>query len=60
MQQCLSRLRSFARDKAGNVAILFGLALIPIVIGVGAAIDYGRALVVRDRMADAADAAALA
>ena len=40
--------------------ILFGLALIPIVIGVGAAIDYGRALVVRDRMADAADAAALA
>ena len=60
MQQGLSRLRSFARDKAGNVAILFGLALIPIVIGVGAAIDYGRALVVRDRMAEAADAAALA
>ena len=60
MQQGLSRLRSFARDKAGNVAILFGLALIPIVIGVGAAIDYGRALVVRDHMADAADAAALA
>ena len=60
MQQGLSRLRFFVRDKAGNVAILFGLALIPIVIGVGAAIDYGRALVVRDHMADAADAAALA
>ena len=60
MQQGLCRLRSFARNKAGNVAVLFGLALIPIVIGVGAAIDYGRALVVRDHMADAADAAALA
>ena len=54
------RLRAFARDAKGNVAILFGLALIPMLIGVGVAIDYGRALIIRDRMADAADAAALA
>jgi Flp pilus assembly protein TadG len=40
--------------------MLFGLALIPLVIGVGAAVDYGRALIVRERMADAADAAGLA
>lgn len=53
-------LRSFAQDTKGNVAILFGVALIPILLGVGAAVDYGRALVVRERMADAADAAALA
>src|SRR3989337_2789053 len=53
-------LRSFAQDAKGNVAILFGLALIPILLGVGAAVDYGRALVVRERMADAADAAGLA
>ena len=53
-------LRSFAHDAKGNVAILFGVALIPILLGVGAAVDYGRALVVRERMSDAADAAALA
>jgi Flp pilus assembly protein TadG len=40
--------------------MLFGLALIPILLGVGVAVDYGRALIVRERMADAADAAALA
>ncbi len=54
------RLRSFARDARGNVAILFGLTLIPLMIGVGVAVDYGRALLVRERMADAADAAGLA
>ena len=54
------RLRAFARDARGNVAILFGIALIPILIGVGVAVDYGRALIIRNRMADAADAAALA
>ncbi|ODS01675.1 hypothetical protein AUC69_05280 [Methyloceanibacter superfactus] len=53
-------LSSFARETGGNVAVLFGLALIPIMIGVGGAVDYGRALLVRERMADAADAAALA
>ena len=53
-------LRGFASETKGSVAILFGLALIPIVLGVGVAIDYGRALIVREHMADAADAAALA
>jgi Flp pilus assembly protein TadG len=54
------KLRGFFRDSKGNVAILFGLALIPLFIGIGAAVDYGRALIVRQRMADAADSAALA
>ena len=53
-------LRGFACETKGSAAILFGLALIPIVLGVGVAIDYGRALIVREHMADAADAAALA
>lgn len=60
MQQKLSRLRAFARDRRGNVAILFGAALIPLLLAVGAAVDYGRAIMVRDRMSDAADASALA
>jgi Flp pilus assembly protein TadG len=54
------RAQGFARNTRANVAVLFGLAIIPIVLGVGVAIDYGRALIVRERMASAADAAALA
>lgn len=53
-------VRAFARSKSGNVAMLFGLAAIPLMVGVGAAVDYGRALLVRERMGNAADAAALA
>ena len=61
MQKILSAGgRRFARDVRGNVAILFGLAIIPIILAVGVAVDYGRALIVRERMVSAADAAALA
>src|SRR4026209_2099431 len=56
----LRRLSGFARDPRGNVALLFGLAAIPLLICIGAAIDYGRALIVQERMASAADAAGLA
>jgi len=54
------RVPRFARNAQGNVAVLFGLAIIPIVLGIGVAVDYGRALIVRERMLSAADAAALA
>jgi Flp pilus assembly protein TadG len=60
LQASKLRLRRFARDAKGNVAILFGICVIPLLLAVGVAVDYGRALVVRDRMADAADSAALA
>jgi Flp pilus assembly protein TadG len=61
MMQAQDRVvRRFSRDASGSVAILFAIGLIPILLGIGAAIDYGRALIVRERMADAADAAALA
>ena len=60
LQALQLKLRSFARDASGNIAILFAVSAIPLVIGIGVAVDYGRALIVRDRMADAADAAALA
>ncbi len=60
LQASPGRLRSFVKSANGNVAILFAFALIPILIAVGAAVDYGRALIVRERMNDAADAAALA
>lgn len=53
-------IRHFARNHKGSVALLFALSLIPILLAIGAAVDYGRALAARERMADAADAAALA
>ncbi len=54
------RFRQFRQDAKGTVAVLFGIALIPLLLGVGVAVDYGRALIVRERLADASDAAALA
>ncbi|MGA7545460.1 MAG: TadE/TadG family type IV pilus assembly protein, partial [Methyloceanibacter sp.] len=53
-------LRAFARERGGNVAILFGFALIPMLLATGAAVDYGRAALVHQRMGDAADASGLA
>ena len=62
--EILVRLALFARRfriaKAGNVAMLFGLSLIPVATATGMAIDMSRALVVRSRLAHALDAAGLA
>lgn len=54
------RGRRFLLSRRGNTAIIFGLATIPILIGAGCAIDLSRALVVRQRLAHALDAAGLA
>jgi Flp pilus assembly protein TadG len=56
----LRQIGDFTRESKGNVAILFGICAIPLAIAIGAAIDYGRALIVQERMASAADSAALA
>jgi Flp pilus assembly protein TadG len=55
-----STLRLLARKREGNVALLFGLAAIPVVIGAGIAIDTARAYMVKTRLGSALDAAALA
>jgi Flp pilus assembly protein TadG len=52
--------RRLAKDAKGNVVVLFALSLIPILLGIGVAVDFGRALLVRERMDSALDAAALA
>ncbi len=54
------RGRGFVRGNRGNVAMIFGLALIPIALSVGAGVDLSRAMITRARMADALDAAGLA
>jgi len=39
--------RGFLRAKRGNVAMMFGLALVPLVLAAGAGLDYSRAMLVR-------------
>ncbi len=52
--------RLFAADKAGDVAVMFGLMAIAMFGLVGAAVDYGRWLTARNDTAMAIDAAVLA
>jgi Flp pilus assembly protein TadG len=54
-----ARFLDFFRNKSGSVVPLLGLSLLPIITGVGAAIDYSRASSTRTAMQGAADAAAL-
>jgi Flp pilus assembly protein TadG len=56
----MSLLDRFIRNKRGNVAMMFALAMIPVVGAVGAAIDYTRVAQVRTKLADALDAGVLA
>jgi len=54
-----SALRSFRVARAGNVAITFAFATLPIIAGVGFAIDYSRANQVKVAMQAALDSTAL-
>src|SRR4051794_21442298 len=58
-----SRVRTaaarFARADQGNIAMLFGIALVPILSFVGAAVDYTRANAARTSMQAALDSTAL-
>jgi Flp pilus assembly protein TadG len=57
--KAVSLLRRFGQDRSGNVIMLFGLALIPILGLAGAAIDYARATTARAELNAAVDSAAL-
>jgi Flp pilus assembly protein TadG len=48
------------RDKSGNVAIIFGIACIPVVSAAGCAVDYSMATRMRAKLQSAADAASVA
>lgn len=56
----LRELRHLARQRRGNVAMTFALALVPVVFLTGMAIDYTRAAQKQALLDAAADAAALA
>jgi len=57
LRRCFS---DFRRNKAGNVAVMFGVAILPLLVAVGIAVDYARAVSFRDKLDNAADIAALA
>jgi Flp pilus assembly protein TadG len=52
-------LRRFTRASEGNVAIIFAIALVPLLACVGAAVDYSRANKARTAMQAALDSTAL-
>lgn len=52
-------MRRFRRDQHGNVLMMFGLALVPLMGVVGVAIDYSRASNARQALNAAIDSAAL-
>ena len=56
----LSFIRRFATNRDGNVAMLFGLSLVPVMMFAGAAFDYTRVLAEKERVQQALDATALA
>lgn len=53
-------LTRFARARSGSAAVIFGLAFIPAMLAVGAAIDYGRATMIKTKLQVATDEAVLA
>lgn len=52
-------LRRFGADNRGNMAIMFGFLVIPIIGAAGLSIDYGRATYTRTSLQNAIDATAL-
>ena len=55
-----ARIARFIAERRGNIFILFALALIPIVGGIGIAIDSARGYLVKSKLSNALDAAGLA
>lgn len=55
-----SLVRKFLSNPQGNIAIIFGFALIPFMLAVGLAIDFGQSVRTKSDIQLALDAAALA
>jgi len=52
-------LSAFSRARDGNIAVLFALTALPLIIAVGGALDYGFCLSNKSALQSASDAAAL-
>jgi Flp pilus assembly protein TadG len=60
IKQIAIKARAFLRARRGNVAMMFAIAMVPMTLAAGAGLDYTRAMLVRQQMGEALDAAALA
>lgn len=58
-RRATSLLNRFRKEDAGNVAMLFGVALVPTLAFAGMAVDYSRATSERGRLQQAIDSTAL-
>ena len=59
MRMLFHHISRFRRDKSGNIAVIFTLALVPILSSIGCAVDYTRATQIRSKLLAAADAASV-
>lgn len=59
ISRLFDRLRGLGRDRRGNVALVFAMYLLPLIAGIGCAIDYGRAVRIKIKFEGAADAASV-
>jgi Flp pilus assembly protein TadG len=59
MRALLRKLGHFRHDSSGNVAVIFTLALLPILSAIGSALDYSRATQLRSKLQSAVDAASV-
>jgi Flp pilus assembly protein TadG len=53
-------MKRFRKDQRGNIAVIFGIATIPLISAIGCAVDYSEASRIQAKMQSAADAAAVA
>ena len=60
LRKLLNRLRRLCASERGNIAVIFAIALVPLITGLGAAIDYSRANATKDSVQAALDSALLA
>jgi len=59
MSSLQSRLASFRSDEGGNVAVIFTIALLPLVSSVGAAVDFSHANAIKSKLQAAVDSTTL-
>ena len=60
MRNLLRLIDRFGRDRRGNIAVIFAIACVPIIVAVGCAVDYSMATRMRAKLLSAADAASVA
>jgi Flp pilus assembly protein TadG len=59
MRRLPGEIGRFRKDRSGNVAVIFTLAMLPILSAIGVAVDYSRATQVRSKLQSAIDAASV-